>query len=175
MHPRSSWSRKSAALRRHAIVAACLIVGFSLGCGGSSGLGSGDAGILQIFIGTWHPTTGSQTVTCAGQAMTDTNISDTIWQQGTTSDIVQPPDSSSGCALLANTSGRIATALPNQSCSQTMSGETLRLTVTSYTFTVADSPGTTATEAGTGSAVLTTGGQSVTCSFTESASYTKTR
>jgi len=177
---RSSRSRKPAELRRPVVVVACLIVGLSLGCGGSDGLttdgggpGGGDAGALQLFIGTWHPTTGSLTLTCAGQAQTDTNPTDTIWEKGTTSDLLQPPDSS-GCTFLANASGRTAVGVPNQSCTQGMGSDSLQLTVTSYMFTVGAS-GTTATESGSGTAVVTTGGTAVSCTLTESASYTKTR
>ncbi len=174
MYSRSSRLTKSAELRRPIIVVACLIVGFSLGCGGSSDGVGGDAGILQIFIGTWHATADSETVTCLGQSMTDTTVTDTSWEKGTTSDIVQPKDSS-GCELLANTSGRTATGLSNQTCTSTMGGETTSLTLTSYTFVVTDD-GTRATENGTGTAVVTaTGGPPVSCTFTQSASYTKTR
>ena len=161
-----------------AVVASLLALG-SAGCG-SGGLATGDAGEnggngdggknLSLFIGTWQPTSGSETVTCAGQAQTDTITDNTVWQMGTSSDLVQPPDSS-GCSLLANVSGNTATALPHQSCTQTMTGLTLTLTVTSYTFTVA-AGGTTATEMASGTAV-TSGTASLTCTVTESAMYKK--
>jgi len=166
------------ALRGPAIVVAALVASVSAGCGsdglsadGGNGPGGGDGGKnLQLFIGTWHTTSGMQTLTCAGQPQSS-SVGDTIWQMGTTSDLMQPVDSS-GCPFLANVSGNTATALPGQSCTQTMTGVTLKLTVTSYTFTVAAS-GTTATDQGSGNAVLTTGGTSLNCGFSESASYTK--
>ena len=175
-------SRSFGALRRAllgpAVVFACLVAAVSAGCGsdglsadGGNGPGGGDGGKnVQLFIGTWHTTSGTETLTCAGQAMSS-SVDDTIWQMGTTSDLMQPVDSS-GCPFLANVSGNTATALPGQSCTQTMSGVTLKLTLTSYTFTVAAS-GTTATDQGSGNAVLTTGGTPVNCGFSESASYTK--
>lgn len=149
------------------------------GCG-SDGLSTGDAGNngdkgdggknLQLFIGTWQPTSGSETLNCTGQPQTDSITDNTIWQMGTTSDLVQPPDSS-GCPLLANVSGNTATALPSQSCTESMSGLTLVLTVKSYTFTVA-AGGTTATESASGTAV-TTGVAALSCTVTESATYKK--
>jgi hypothetical protein len=156
-----------------------LAASLSVGCG-SGGLAPGDGGEnggtgdggknLSLFIGTWQPTSGSETVNCAGQPQTDAITDNTIWQMGTTSDLVQPPDSS-GCPLLANVSGSTATALPHQSCTQSMSGLTLTLTITSYTFTVAAS-GTTATETASGTAV-TSGTAAVSCTVTESAMYKK--
>ncbi len=179
MYPSSVRSRSPGAHCWPAIVFAWLVVSLSAGCGGSDGLsaddggngaGEGDGGKnLQLFIGTWHVTSGSQTVTCAGQSQLSA-ATDTIWQMGTTSDLMQPVDSS-GCPFLANVSGNTATAVPNQSCSLTMSGSTVKLTVTSYTFTVAAS-GTTATDIGRGTAVAT-GAVSNSCTFTESATYSK--
>jgi len=180
MYPGSGASRSIAAHGWPAIVFAWLLASLSAGCGGSDGLSPGDGGNgpgggdgggknLQLFIGTWHVASGIETLNCAGQ--TDTSaVTDTIWQMGTTSDLLQPPDSTD-CPLLANVSGNTATAVPNQSCSETMSGSTLTLTLTSYTFTVAAS-GTTATDNGSGAA-LVTGAISTSCTLTENATYTK--
>jgi hypothetical protein len=185
MHPGSVRSRTVGAHCRPAISAAWLVAGLvgsmSAGCGGSEGLasdaatdggGRGDSGGKnpQLFIGTWQPTSGTETLNCAGQVQTSPVTDNTIWQAGTTSDLLQPPDSS-GCPFLANVSGNTAIGVPGQSCSQTMNGTTLTLTVTSYSFTVGAS-GTTATEAGSGNAVATAP-ISISCTFTETATYSK--
>jgi hypothetical protein len=144
------------------------------GCGsvtaaGSDGGPGGDGSILQTFLGTWTLSSGTITLTCSGLNMVSQVSGNIVWQVGTTSDLMEPADSSStGCVLLANASGKTATALPNQTCSK----GGVDLTLTGYTF-VLGSTGTTATETGNGNETVTTGGVGTTCTYAESATYTK--
>lgn len=138
------------------------------GCGSASSANdAGNAGgkDLQAFIGTWIPMPSSEiTLTCAGQTMNDQVTDNATWQMGVTSDLVQPPDAS-GCTLLANVSGKIATGLPNQKCNQA----TFNLSISSYSFSVG-ADGTTANESATGTAMATNGAS---CTYSERATYTK--
>ena len=151
-----------------AAVATCAMVG---GCGSGSVAETDGGKDVQSFIGTWMPTSGAITFTCAGAVTSDPVTGNDVWQMGTTSDVVQPADSgSNGCVLLANVSGNTATALANQSCN----GATTDINISMYTFVVGSS-GMTATENATGTASVTTGGTTTTCSYSEAATYTKSQ
>jgi hypothetical protein len=157
-----------------AILGTRLLLAMS-GCGDSAALPQ-DSGVsagkgLEVFLGTWVPTSSSIALNCAGQVSTAQVTQSAVWQIGTTSDLMQPPDSS-GCPLLANTSGRTATGLPNQQCTESMSGLVLILTLSSYTFVV-DATGTTATEVAVGSALVMSASTTTSCSYAETARYSK--
>jgi hypothetical protein len=127
---------------------------------------------ICAFVGTWTLTSGTIILTCGGYPSTSQlTSSETLWQQGTTSDLVQPASTGGGCALLANVSGNTATALPNQTCSSSSGPDTINLTLSTYTF-VLGSDHTTATEIGLGSAVIS-GPTSESCTYSERATYTK--
>lgn len=93
------------------------------------------------------------------------------WAAGTTSDLTETKASST-CALNADVSGSTATALPNQPCMQTESGIPVTINFTSYTF-VLGADGQTATETASGTGTATEAGQKITCTYSETASYTK--
>src|SRR6185312_4784348 len=156
-----------------------LAVFFQASCGsgnGASACSSGSDGGKDTcqFIGTWPVSSGTIALTCGGQVTTGQVTGDDVWQTGTTSDLLQPADSSAaGCVLLANVAGDIATALPNQVCTITMGTETVKLTIATYTFMLGNNNGTTATENASGTGTVTVNGTSETCTYTETATYTK--
>lgn len=159
-------------LKTFVAMAAC---GVLAGCGSVTSTANSDGGMdvagkdLQTFIGTWTLVSGTTMQTCAGVAMTEQVTMNVVWQAGTSSDLMQPADSAaSGCVLLANVSGGTATASPNQTCSKMGTN----LTISMYTFTVGES-GTSATESSSGTKTLTTAGVGTTCTYTETATYTK--
>lgn len=152
---------------------AMAVCGVLAGCGSVTATNSdgGDAGgkDLQTFVGTWTLVSGTTTLTCSGVVTTEQVTTNVVWQVGTTSDLIQPADTAaSGCDLLANVSGKVATALPNQTCGKMGTD----LTISMYTFTVASS-GTSATESSSGTRVVSTAGVGMTCTYTETATYTK--
>lgn len=160
-------------MNRHKSLGLFVTALFGLGCGSANSAGPDGGKNLNVFIGTWTATSGTVTLTCAGQVTTAQVTGNDVWQMGTTSDLVQPADSSSsGCVLLANVSGNTATALPNQTCAVPMGTTTVNLTIAKYTFILA-SDGTTATESGSGPGTATTNGSTETCTYAETAMYTK--
>jgi len=154
---------------------AVLVATAAAGCGSVTsaspdGGGPADGGnILQTFLGTWTLGSGTITLTCSGLNMVSAVSGNIVWQAGTTSDLMEPANSSStGCVLLASASGRTATALPNQTCGK----GGMDVTLTGYTFVVGAS-GMTATETGNGTETVTTGGVGTSCTYAETATYTK--
>ncbi|MEP6654830.1 MAG: hypothetical protein ABJA82_15815 [Myxococcales bacterium] len=160
------------------LVVAGMLAGPS-GCGSDSksgapdgGGGSPDAGggkDLSRFIGTWKPTSGTLTTTCAGQSSTDAVTDNTVWAAGISSDLVQTDGS---CALMANVTGSTASALPSQSCTQMSGTTTATLSTTAYTFSLS-ADGQTATESGSGILSGNSGGVAVSCSISITAAYQK--
>ncbi len=147
----------------------------SAGCGSSSSAAADGGKDLQAFIGTWTATSGTVSLTCSGRVSTTQVTGNDVWQMGTTTDLVQPADSSSsGCIVLANVSGNTATALPNQACTLNMGGTVVDLTIAKYTFVVGAS-GTTAAETATGTGAVTTNGTTTNCTYSETAGYTKSQ
>jgi hypothetical protein len=154
-------------------IAACVAMAVSVigaGCGSVTSTGSTDAGKdLAAIVGSWTLGSGTITLTCSGLVTTSAVSGNEMWQLGTSSDLMQPAgSSSSGCLLLANVSGKTATALPNQTCSKMG----VALTFTAYTFVVGSS-GTTATETASGTKAVNQGGAGTTCSYAETATFTK--
>jgi hypothetical protein len=156
-----------------------LVLGVT-GCGPNGGPKPADAGGVDAaadadpkglarFIGTWNPTSGSVQLVCDG-AVSASDITDPdIWVKGTASDLFQ----TEGCQLEANLSGDVATALPAQTCDTTdQTGAAGTLTFTTYTFTLASS-GSTAGESSSGTAVFTASTGTGSCTFTETAAYSK--
>ena len=156
-------------------IAACVAMAVSVigaGCGSVTSTAGADAGKdLQTLIGSWTLGSGTITLNCSGVITTQPVDGNEVWQVGTTSDLMQPAGSSStGCALLANVSGKTATALPGQSCNQ----KGVDLTLSTYTFAVGAS-GTTATESATGTEAVNSGGAGTTCAYSETANFTKSQ
>jgi hypothetical protein len=141
------------------------------GTGGSTGGGTGGStGGLSRFVGTWHPTSGTTTLICAGQPTVDQVTSNLTWAAGVSPNTVVQTDGT--CVLNANVTGSTAAALPSQSCTQMMSGLSLTLTFSAYTFSLS-ADGMTATENASGNATVFEGGVTVICSYSESAGYQK--
>jgi hypothetical protein len=137
------------------------------GTGGTGGAG-GSSG-LSRFVGTWHPTSGTITVTCSGVAQTESVVDNLSWGAGVGADLVQ---TSGTCVLKANVTSSTAAALPSQSCTETAGTTTLTISFAAYTFALS-ADGLTATESASGSAVINDSGLTVTCTYSETASYQK--
>jgi hypothetical protein len=141
-------------------------LGLSLGaCGGEVGK---DADVSR-FMGTWNATSGTMTLTCPGE--TDTwSVTGTVkWDKGLASDLVQatPP-----CIVDVDVRGSTAAGMgPTCSFSDQVGG-TYTMTTPNYTFVLAPD-GRTAQENASGTLVDSNGGASVSCTFSETASYTK--
>jgi hypothetical protein len=146
---------------------------------GSSGGGKD----LAKFTGVWGQPTGTFVETCpgnpAGGGTSQVTGSET-WSMGSTSDLVQTIAKLNNCAFHADVSANTATGTPaGQMCTVQTSlanGDSLTavLTFTTYNFVVSPD-GLTAMENFSGSEMDTdnTTLQTGTCSFTQSASYTK--
>jgi hypothetical protein len=161
------------------IVALSGLLAGSGACGGSSdsgdsgagGKGGGGGAGISRFVGTWHPTSGNTTVTCAGTPYTDAVVDNLSWGAGVGADLVQ---TSGTCVFKANVTASTAAALPSQSCTESSGTGALTVTLAAYTFSLG-ADGLTATESASGSAVVNDSatGQTVTCTYSELASYQK--
>jgi hypothetical protein len=117
------------------------------------------------FIGTWKYLSGASTRTCAGVPTTATLSGFITLNQGNAANTVVVL--SNGCTETYTVSGDRASAAAGESCTQTQGGETVDATVTTDDLMLS---GGALVEKGSGSALITRGGQSVTCLFTVSAS-----
>jgi len=134
-------------------------------CGGGDGSNSGK------FIGIWHPTSGTTTVTCPGFPVDTSQVTDNLtWAKGATSDLVSTD--STNCILNANISGSTATGSGVPCTFSDGAGGTGTLTVTSYTFSLS-ADGQTAQESGSGTFVDNNGGVTITCTVSLTAAYQK--
>lgn len=142
-------------------------------CGGGS---SGGGGVAKIK-GTWKSTTYLQTVNCGPTLGSVANMGPTtvIWGGGISADLIQT-DPSTSCTINADVTGYTASALPGQTCliNDAADGATINITLTAYSFSLS-ADFQTATEAGSGSALVnfTADGTSATCTYTLQATYTK--
>jgi hypothetical protein len=143
-------------------------------CGGSSSSGS-DSGTgasgLSRFVGTWHPTSGNTTITCAGTPYISAVTDNLTWGAGVGADLVQ---TTGPCVFKANVTASTGVGLPSQSCSMNTASGTVTIALAAYTFSLG-ADGLTATESESGSATGNnpTTGATVTCTYSESASYQK--
>jgi hypothetical protein len=152
-----------------------ILIGLTLTLGAcSSGSGGGN---VNKFVGVWAPSSGTFTVTCAGQSSTS-QVTDTVtWASGTTSDLVQTVPGTS-CVFHADVTALTATGVPGQTCSveSTNGGDSItdRLAFTAYTFSLS-ADGLTGNESYSGTDMETdnTTGQSINCTFTQTAQYSK--
>ena len=152
-----------------------ILIGLTLTLGAcSSGSGGGN---INKFVGVWAPSSGTFTVTCNGQANTSQVTDTETWAAGTTSDLVQTIPGTS-CVFHADVTASTATGVPGQTCQvdQIIGGDSVtdRLSFTAYTFSLS-ADGLTATESYSGNDAETdnTTGQSINCTFTQQATYSK--
>ena len=149
-------------------------------CGGSSGVGDGGVGAggtggggatgLSKFVGTWHPTSGNTTATCPGYAPSTVSVTENLtWGAGVGADLVQ---TSGTCVMKANVTSTTAAALPSQTCTMVSGTETDVFSVAAYTFSLS-ADGLTAMESASGSVVISDSGLTMTCTYSETASYQK--
>lgn len=146
----------------------------ALACLGACGGGSSGGGGVAKIKGTWQPTSYMSTITCPGFNPNVQNTgSNVIWSMGTISDVVQT-DTTTSCVILADVTGYTASARPGQSClTHDALGDTINVTLTSYTFSLS-ADFQTAAEAGSGSAQVTfTDGTASVCVYSLSAAYHK--
>jgi hypothetical protein len=140
-------------------------------CGSSDKTGSPDAGATgnSRFVGIWHPTSGSVTYNCGGAITPDTVTDNLTWAAGVGSDLVQ---TSGSCVVKANVVSSTASALPSQTCNIQSGTTNITIALAAYTFSLS-ADGLTATESASGNATLSDSGLTVTCTYNETASYTK--
>ncbi len=156
-----------------------LLVTLSL-AGAACGSSGGGKNVSQ-FVGVWSPASGTFTENCPGGDGTTTHlVSDTeTWATGTTSDLVQTIPNTS-CVFHAEVSASTATGVSGQTCTVNTPATAVSDSFTdvfsfvSYTFVVSPD-GMTATENYSGNLAETdnTTNQAGTCTFTQTASYTK--
>jgi hypothetical protein len=147
------------------------LVGLLVASVGGMGCGSsGSGGEVTKFAGIWHPSSGTVTLICPTGTTTVTVTDNLTWTKGASSDLVQTSAGTS-CVLNADITGGTATALPSQSCTETGT-LTLVINLSAYTFSLG-ADGQTATESTSGSAVESEAGASQTCTYSESAIYSK--
>jgi hypothetical protein len=140
-------------------------------CGGSSGGGLGNAGDASPFIGTWN-TSGTQVEQCSGATHTDPGSAPvTIGAGPSPGEITTAPGSD--CALNWTVQGSVASIAGSQTCATLPGsvGGTWTPTFATGTLTL-DATGTVITLTDSGTAVYVNE-TTQTCTFTQSASYTK--
>jgi uncharacterized protein (DUF2147 family) len=132
---------------------------------------------LSKFVGVWGQPAGTYTIMCTGLGTSTTQVTGTeTWSTSSTSDLVQTiPDTT--CVFHANASASTASGVSGQSCvinATTTNGiaYTETMNFTSYTFVVSPD-GKTATENFAGNATDNAAGVTYSCTFTQTASYTK--
>jgi len=140
-------------------------------CGSSDKAASPDSGPTgnSRFVGTWHPTSGTITYNCGGVITPDTVTDNLTWAAGVGADLVQTAGS---CVFKANVVSSTASALPSQSCNMQSGTTNITLALAAYTFSLS-ADGLTATESASGNATLSDSGVTLTCTYNETASYTK--
>jgi hypothetical protein len=131
---------------------------------------------LTAFLGTWQLTSGQQDLSNCTNPNADGNTLEAttiqlVFTVGTTSDLVgkYQGQGSSGCSFNVNVSGNVATALPNQTCTEVGTSETDLLSLASYTFTLS---GTASDEAANGT-ITDEADTSITCDFQGEGTYQK--
>jgi hypothetical protein len=144
--------------------AALLVLGLALpACGGQ-------ADDEAQFVGSWAEN-GQEWITCSGMSPTSTPIMDTFTvNRGVDAPltvILQNPS----CVLNLDVDGNTATLRPGQSCSQTTSGATATLMLTTGTISLNDAKDGTMTFSGTGEASSST--RSVNCTFSSMVTLNK--
>ncbi len=149
-------------------------VGASGGVAGDGGGGGGDVpDKVERFLGTWTTSTATQTLNCAAaRTQKDITISLEV-KKGTTSDILANNTLAPSCVLRANVVGDTATFVDGQTCKATFpdgSTDTYTYAGTStFKLTLADGAQATMTL----NATISNSPSGATCTFAESAPYTK--
>jgi hypothetical protein len=157
---------------RHAMIVVVSLAMTVAACGGD-GETSGKG--LDRFVGIWSPSSGMLTATCNGRVFPEPVTENLIWQTGSSSDLIQSLGES--CVLRANVAGGTASLATQSSCT-TNGVDSYGYPFTdvfnfgAYTF-VLGADGLTATENLSGNVVETIAGQSINCSFNQTAAYQK--
>jgi hypothetical protein len=130
---------------------------------------TGTAGVDK-FVGTWKFTSGTITVTCPEPigTLTVAESGNLAITKGATSDLIVTNEQ---CSLKFSVSAATASALAGQSC--TMVGADGTEVDTYNTAVLTTSDGVTAHLSATLTAAISSGGQSVTCTGTESSDLLK--
>ena len=140
----------------------------------ASACGGGESGGEQFarFVGTWRPVSGTVTRSCPGYAAETSPVTENlIWSPGVGADLISTDSTS--CSLMANVTSATAASVPGQSCSGPAGqGGTYTLAFGGYTFVIS-ADGRTATENGSGQITFVSGGATLICTFTGTASYEK--
>lgn len=118
------------------------------------------------FVGSWKYTSGTMTTNCQGDSSTDALTGNITINEGSSSDLVLVDDE---CSLKLTIDGDKATLDGSQTC--VSAGGEISLTFTSFTFTTDD--GETARLSSSGTATVSTGGASVTCTLSGSGDLEK--
>lgn len=126
----------------------------------------------EQFIGTWAVTTGSSTVTCGPSTMTGAESTPIELEAGTDSDLVQHDGRSPPCTVKYDVARNVATILPEQQCSGTVSsGATVVVTFDMSTMTLADDDSLFLEASGTATSTPPAGGTPVPCAYSRSVTY----
>ena len=165
-----------------------LLVAVGAGCDSSSSGAVAGKHDVSAFVGTWWGLSGSEDITCPDGMTSPDGASNgiggaiLIWAADTTPS--DPPDLISTGAgvcgiIFARASGNVASEFDTQTCTYAGNYQTALgryqgdVTMPSYMFVVA-ADGTTATENAAGTIVYSfSSGSTLTCTFTETASYQK--
>lgn len=142
-------------------------------CAGACGGGGGGSGVTRMK-GTWRPTTYSSVVDCGSAVSTDSVGGDVVWSLGTDTDLIQTA-AKTGCTIKADVMGATARILAAQLCVvYDDAGDEFDITTNAYSFTLGSNP-QTATEVGSGTAVVTftPDGAVFSCPYSLQATYTK--
>lgn len=120
------------------------------------------------FVGSWKYSSGTITTNCEGNSDTEGLTGNITINEGSSSDLVLVDED---CSLKLKVDGEKATLDGSQTCTTSLEGGTLSLTVNSFTFTTDD--GETARLSSSGTATLSSGGSAVTCTVTSSGDLDK--
>lgn len=120
------------------------------------------------FVGSWKYTSGTITTNCEGESGTEGLTGNITINEGSSSDLVLVDDD---CSLKLTIDGDKATLDGSQSCTTSLEGGTATLTINNFTFTTDD--GETARLSSNGTATISGGGISVTCTVTSSGDLEK--
>jgi len=142
--------------------ARCVTLGLGLwltACGGGDD-DKDKAAPTDKFVGVWKYTSGTMTYNCDGDTTTENVSGNETVSKGSTSDLIITDED---CAYKFDVSGSVASAAAGQNC--TVTGTiTVVSTVSSLVFTTSD--GALAHVSGTFNVVLSSGGDSQTCTAT---------
>lgn len=117
------------------------------------------------FVGSWKYTSGTLTTNCQGESSTDPLTGNITINEGSSSDLVLVDDQ---CSLKLTIDDDKATLDGSQTC--VSDGGEITMTFNTFTFKVDD---TTAHLSSSGTATVSTGGVSITCTLSGSGDLEK--